>query len=340
MKYNNYDIEDFLADEDFIRWVKNKGGGRAFFFESWLKTNPVNKEKALTARELLQLIKSEQLQPTQAEFDQVFASLLKYQNEQQPITVTSTRNTINIWWRWAAIILFVFSFSFVINEFLEKPPVEIVQTIQYIKKSNPPGQRSQIHLPDGSKVYLNSESSLVYAENFGTANREIRLQGEAYFEVKKNDSLPFIVQTGIISTKVLGTSFNVNARDNANVSVVLIEGQVEIRQTETQFWQEFILKSGEKVIANDQEIKTSQYHYRDIAWKEGVLIFEDASLAEVKNTLEQWYGISISIENRPGGKWNYSGKFKNTSLEVILERMSFTERFTYEINNDLVTLKF
>jgi len=337
MKYNQYDIEDFLADKEFIEWVKNSKNDHSLFFEKWLKTNPANINKALLAREILLSVKPRYLEPKKSEYEIVLANLMRENQNQLPIHRPQSNNYV--WWRWAAIIIMVFSVSYFLNSKYSEPTQQQIPTVNYIVKTNPSGQRSQIHLPDGSMVYLNAESQLKYPENFGDSSRIIKLTGEAFFEVKKNRQVPFIVQTGMIVTQVLGTKFNVDAWDQSSTTVSLLEGEVQIAyQDNAQI--NTILQPGEKAIVSQEEIKLSTYNYKDIAWKDGVIMFESASLHDIKNTLQQWFGVDIQIINSPAGPWYYSGKFRNASLEVILERMSFTEKFSYKIKNDLVTIKF
>ena len=336
MKYNHYDIDDFLADEDFINWVKNRSSESSFLFIHWLRSNPPNKDKALKAKEMIQLLHREYLEPSQEDFDEVFQNLL---NSKTSASKSRKKDRFNAWWLRAAILILVVGISYFVNELVHQEEMVPQQQHQIITKSNPPGQRSQIHLPDRSVVFLNSNSSLKYSTAFSGENREIELQGEAYFEVKRNDSIPFVVRMGNVSVKVLGTVFNANVRDTSNISISLVEGQVEISQQEST-WPNLILEAGQKAIAKPEKIRTIPYQYKDVAWKEGVIVFENASLPEIKKILEQWYGVKININNQPDRKWNYNAKFKNTSLDIILTRMSFTERFEYEINNDTVNIKF
>jgi transmembrane sensor len=341
VKYNQYDIEDFLVDKDFIRWVKKKNGEPSSFFQTWLNSNPPNKEKALIARELLLSLKAEYLEGNQEEFYTVMSNLM-HSNHSNDQKYVSRPSEPNIWWRWAAIIVMAFSISFVIHDFKQKSEkAEIINEINFITKINPAGQRSQIQLPDGSVVFLNASSKLVYADNFGKSNRDLDLVGEAFFEVRKNSQLPFLVNTGNIYTKALGTSFNIKAVSPYDeVAVTLVTGKVEIGHLTSTLLSKAVLEPGEKLIARADEIRKTNLSDNDIAWKDGVIIFEKASLEHVVQTLQQWYGVNIKVENAPESKWRYSGKFKNNSLEIVLERMSYTEHFKYEIMNDFVTIKF
>jgi len=338
MKYNNYDINDFLTDKDFISWVKNKDDSRAYFFSKWLDSNPEHKARAYKARDFLLTLKPKVLDAEPSEFDEVLTRLMRYQ-EHHSEPGNYVKNPQNLIWRWAAIVLLVFSLTYLFEQLnADEENVEL-PVINYITKMNPPGQRSQIQLPDGSFVHLNADSKLEYAEDFGVEHRELTLFGEAYFEVKKNDTIPFIVKAEEVYTKVLGTTFNIKARAES-IAISLVEGEVEVGRDETGHWQKTTMHPGEKVIVREQELQITAYDFQDIAWKEGVIIFENASLDEIIETLENWYGVNIRLINAPSSKWHYNNKFKQGSLELVLERMSYTENFTYEIMNDLITIKF
>ena len=340
MKYNQYDIEDFLKDRDFIDWVKGRCSEKDLFFENWLNTNPVNKKKAILAREILVSLYPVKLDPLKGDYEEVLEKVLKYKGTQK-IPGTRITRTTNLVWRWAAIILIVFTFAYILHDTWEKKPV-LPQSaeIHKITKQNPPGQRSQIHLPDGSVVHLNAESRITYISNFGKNSRDITLTGEAFFTVKKNDQVPFKVKTGNIYTQAIGTSFNISAWQEDEVAVALVSGKAEVGSLIKDEKSTNILNPGQKLIHKQNEFIRTNYTNEEIAWKDGVIIFNKASIIKVKETLQRWYGVTIRLENLPEGRWSYTGRFVNTSLEIVLERMSYTERFNYEIINDFVTIKF
>jgi transmembrane sensor len=336
MKYNQYDIEDFLADKEFIHWVKKRNGDQSFFFENWLGSNPPNKEKALLARELLVSLQPKHLEGSKSEFDEVLENLMKYNHHSKNQYI---KHQPVIWLRWAAIILLAFSFTFILNPY--KSPETTVLEAKKITKENPSGQRSQIQLPDGSMVHLNAESKITYTDDFGIQSRELDLLGEAFFEVRGNADLPFIVKTGEIYAKALGTSFNVMAHcPKEVVDVTLITGSVEVGRLDNGEFPKTTLNPGEKAELSLTEIRKTKYDYSDIAWKDGIIVFEKATLQQVTQKLQRWYGVAIKVENAPIDTWSYTGKFQNTSLEIILERMSYSQKFKYDIYNDFVNIKF
>lgn len=337
MKYNHYDIEDFLADKDFINWVKQGTGDRHEFFRKWLASDPSNKEEALTAREIIQSLKPEQLDGSDAEYEEVLSKLMQGNYRNSAVRTLFQK----AWVRYAAIFLVVSGLTFFVQMKRQSDSASLATpATTWVSKENASGQKSQIRLPDGSVVYLNAASKITYAEKFGENHREIKLTGEAFFYVKENKEKPFVVKSGKVNTTALGTSFNVKAMEGGEeVSVSLVEGEVRVSSGATQDLNA-ILHPGEKAIAISGELHKTTYSYKDIAWKEGVIVFENASLQEVRETLQRWYGVTIAFNNARESNWRYTGKFRNMSLELVLERMSYTEQFEYNIKNDSIILNF
>ena len=158
----------------------------------------------------------------------------------------------------------------------------------------------------------------------------------------KHDTLhPFVVRSGPLTTTALGTAFNINAFDVQGIEVSLVDGKVEVENTLSNM--KVVLKPGEKAVGNstNSELKKSAFDYDEmISWKDGIIFFTNANLKEVTTKLQRWYNVKINIVNYPADRWVYNGSFNNMSLSQVLERMSFTEDFEYEMNNKIVTLKF
>lgn len=242
--------------------------------------------------------------------------------------------------RVAAIIILVVSFLVFQSEFKEEELIEIPE-ISTIIKSNPAGQKSKVHLPDGSIVWLNAESELRYPEKFDSLARQVSLSGEAFFEVARDTNRAFSVTTGAITTTALGTSFNINAYQERNtIQVVLVSGNISIKTSEDD---EQYLEPGRGLVykKDDYSIEVGNYDISLLtAWKDGVLIFEEDDFPGIVAKLERWYGVSITSVGEPLKSIAYSGKFTNEYLNNVLESMSFGRPFTYEIEDKHVTLKF
>ena len=220
---------------------------------------------------------------------------------------------------------------------------EITQTSKsMVTKENPAGQKSKLFLPDGTIIWLNAESSVYYQDDFTDSVRLIQLTGEAYFEVAKDSLRPFIVQTENVFTEAIGTSFNINSyNENEHININLVSGKVQVNSNGLK--ERIILKPGEAVRYNRQNQKIDKYHFEVsdiIAWKDGILIFEDASYSHVVQKLKRWYGVDIESVGTPKNNWQFSGRFYNEYLANVLEVMQYNRDFQYELKNKHLKIIF
>lgn len=224
-----------------------------------------------------------------------------------------------------------------------KAPIPPSTEISTILKSNPPGQRSTIFLPDGSKVVLGSASGISYQSDFQEKHRSIKLTGEAFFDVVKNPQIPFIVTSNDIVTTALGTSFNVKSNPNEqHIEVSLVTGEVLVECLNNERNQERLLP-GQQALYNPEidVLKTGAFDvWSTIGWKDGILIFQKAKHLEVFNRLSSWYGVKFEFENFPIEEWNYTGNFDNESLEHVLKGIGFVNNFKFSISGKNVKIQF
>lgn len=283
--------------------------------------------------------------------EEVYRQLLTKMDTPQPSvalpaddsTTTTSSSIRKHWWKIAAIILMAIGIFFT-DRFSSDEPIA-PKPVSAIEKSNAKGQKSTITLKDGSKIHLNSESTIRYLENYGQLTREIELVGEAFFEVAKDPKHPFIVRAGKITTTALGTSFNVRAFQNeaqASVSLasgrVKVEGDVNYPDSE----KDFILHPGEEaIVLENQFIKQPFDAQKVLSWKDGVIFFDDASLNETLNVLERWYDVKFEVMNLTSTEHvRGTGQFKNQSLENVLRILGHSMKFEFEIIERKVLLKF
>lgn len=221
-----------------------------------------------------------------------------------------------------------------INE-IETHAHQIEKTVQ--------GGRLRVFLPDGSMVWLNSNTKLKYPKKFSKNVRMVELDGEAFFEVSKNPDKPFIVKSGTISTKALGTSFNIKSYSSENdIQVTLVAGKVLV-ESERKEDPKFILNPGYRINYQKDKgiaIKEKIDIKKQIGWKDGILQFNNANFQTVIKKLSRWYGVEFVLEGKFGDEqWRYSGWFKNDYLNNVLENISYSQGFKYKIENEKVTLK-
>ncbi len=255
------------------------------------------------------------------------------------------KRTISIPYLWrgiAAAVLVLVTTLFVFNILSAKKNPSIVQSTHVIEKSLSTGQKLKIFLPDGSTVWLNAESSISYPDRFDDKSRIVKLTGEAFFDITKNPSKPFVVKTEDLDIRVLGTKFNVrNYHNEGKTDVALESGKVMVETSEQK--NKYILLPGEGISMNEESGEIAKYQVNPktaFQWKDGVIYFNKANFDEVINRLSRWYGVEFTVENYEGEKWEYSAEFKNDNLSNILQSMGFTKEFEYEIDQNKVTIKF
>lgn len=202
------------------------------------------------------------------------------------------------------------------------------------------GEKRVVELSDGSKVWMNEETIFEYSDFSKGNNREVKLTGEAYFEVARNMEKPFVLKTKAMDIEVLGTQFNVKAYDKDVLTVAtLVEGSIKVRNddffTENK---EFILTPGQQLRFN-KETKELLLNDVDcglyIAWKEGKISFEQESFKEILFFMEQNFQITICIEDQTLTERKITGRFElDETPEKMLEILRQSLKFTYYMKND------
>lgn len=206
----------------------------------------------------------------------------------------------------------------------------------YYAAHSPRGSVSEMVLPDGSIIFLNSGSRIKYSIDGEKGIREVFLNGEAWFDVEKNKNKPFVVHTSFYDVNVTGTQFNIKAYDSDNkVTTTLEEGEVIIQSTENfRLAENITLKPGEQVVLdkNSQEllIKTVNTKWFT-SWKDNKLIFVNTNMKEFIIILERKYGVDIEIKNKAILDLHVDCTIKNETIIEILEIIKKTLPVNYEI---------
>lgn len=200
----------------------------------------------------------------------------------------------------------------------------------------PRGGEFQITLEDGTKVWLNSDSQLRYPEIFSGHNREVYLEGEAYFEVTQNPGRPFIVHSGIQKITVLGTRFGITAYPGeTSVSTTLVQGKVKVEYPELTA-QNYLLEPGYRICYDSQERQVYQkkVDVREyVAWKDGKYIFEQKRLEDMLLTLSRWYDFQVLYQSPEVKELLFSGellRFDNFNKILRMIEKSGNVKFTIE----------
>ena len=210
--------------------------------------------------------------------------------------------------------------------------------VLYNTISTPLGGKYQIELPDGSHVWLNAASSLRFPTAFAGTERKVEMTGEAYFEVARNNAMPFIVSVNGAQVQVLGTHFNVMAySDEAAVKTTLLEGAVRfvkdnVTNTLKPGQQSQLLKSGEVKIADGVDVDDV------VAWKNGMFNFQGADIGTVSRQLARWYEVEV-VYDKTIDDFFYAKIPRSTKLSEVLNLLELTEKVHFEINGRRVTVK-
>ena len=245
-------------------------------------------------------------------------------------------------------VLLIISFFLIKKPYLTSPDQNPLSTAAYVVKSTSPSERLTVRLNDGSQVILNTGSKITYRKDFEPHQRIISLEGEAFFVVEKDKGRPFSVVTNGVVTTALGTSFNINTRleEEGDVEIALIEGRVKIQaenETDSPGSTTLFLNPGEKLAIGTNGTRLSQFNIKGtVGWKDGIIYFDSVPFAEVIDILEKNYHVHFQVvyKDQKQKSQYYSGEFQNRSLEYILQNLSFSSDFTFEIEGDKIKILF
>ncbi len=195
-------------------------------------------------------------------------------------------------------------------------------------------------LADGSLVYLKGNSEITFSKGFGKDERNLKLKGEAFFEVKRNENIPFIISTYKTTTQVLGTSFNIYSDQSEQVKVSVVTGLVEfsIRKKKNKVE----LAAGEQGNFNPDQFGVVKEIINDqnfMAWKTGILNFNETPMEEAIGLIQKQYSRVLVFEDKQNELPTLTTSFDNQSLEAVLEELNLLLNTKHEIVNDTIYLK-
>ncbi|MFA5329584.1 MAG: FecR domain-containing protein [Prolixibacteraceae bacterium] len=246
----------------------------------------------------------------------------------------SLRKLIN-WWKFAAVFFFLIGCAGVLGYLVEKNnllPLKANENFTTISTNY--GQNSKVILPDSSVVWVNSGTTLSYNTNFAVNNRKIKLIGQAFFHIARNEKMPLVVASNDLEIKVLGTRFDVSSYpEDKNISIVLESGSVEILKAKDHSVIQK-LKPGEKAEFDTENRRLSISNvdvYNYTSWKDGVLIFKDESMTKVFEKLERKYNIDVEVKSNKVYQLAFNATIVNESIEEIFDLMKFSCAIKYTI---------
>jgi ferric-dicitrate binding protein FerR (iron transport regulator) len=347
-------VIDLLSQTEFVRWVQNPDEELNAFWKQWLIAHPDRLNDVKLAREFLVGIKSTPLSDLPQHIkEEILIKILQDDLQDAPVNSVSAEKSFFPLFSWYSLgqfyrvagVLFIgilAAFLYAVTIPSSEEPIHHVAAVEWITKKTTKGEKLKFTLPDSTEVWLNSSSELLFPKSFEGSDRMVKLSGEAFFDVYPDSVHPFIVDAQGLLTKAVGTSFTV-AKDPEKqlTKVSLATGKVYVSHSNVPF--EELLAPGEQLVFNEAKKKASIGAYdwkKEVGWKDGWLVFNNASYEQVLQAIEEWYGVQVTTLNSPSRKWDYSGEYHRQTLDNILASMAFIEKFKYTINDNTVTIKF
>lgn len=219
---------------------------------------------------------------------------------------------------------------------------DVKMRFEEIVTEAPMGATTQVVLPDGSQVVLNAGSRIVYSQGFGVNDRNITLCGEGYFDVARNEDMPFVVESGHMKVEVLGTKFNMcDYADDQEASVALVEGRVDVTNLYDNIHVEITPDTRAVINNNSHSMSvTKTLANENTLWREGVLYFDEEPLADIARELERSYGVDITIETPALNDYKFYGKLPTRQLAIseVLEILASAGEVDYSIEGRHISL--
>ncbi|MDW7692894.1 FecR domain-containing protein [Flammeovirgaceae bacterium SG7u.111] len=287
--------------------------------DQWRKVSPENESYFQKVNKVYESTPRKDLAAFSPDVDQAWGKF-NHAIQQEKTSKTGLSVYFNNWYKVAAMLSLILLGTWAISMLLSDGMTSITVA---------EGAGSQkVELEDGTEIWLREGASLTYPTHFDEEKRWVKLEGEAFFDVEKDPSKPFVVEAQATQTKVLGTSFNLNSESvTGNVEIALFTGKVEF-VTEKE---SLTLAPGEKIAfgASTGKLEKAAIQSPNItAWKTKKLQFVDTPFLEVIHTLERYYNIEIEVLNKEILNCGFTSDFQDISLEEILKILEATEIVT------------
>ncbi|SDW64228.1 FecR family protein [Hydrobacter penzbergensis] len=295
-------------------------------------------------------------------FNQLMEKALR-EDEETPIVVQ--RPLVHLmkrrWWQYAAAAVLIIGPAYWLWSGSSKTATATTSPKKNEITANK-GARSKLRLPDGTTVWLNSDSKLTYNDHFNGSVREVELTGEGFFDVVKDPRHPFIVHTSGIDIRVLGTAFNVKSYPQSNtIEATLIRGLIEVARKDSPDGPKVYLHPHEKLVYRKEDstftATTDKSHVTanatetnmaissvphnlpdstlpETAWVYNKLMFNGESFQEMADKMERWFNVKMVLEDEKVANYRFRVIFENETIEQALQALQLTASFNYKINQD------
>ncbi len=293
---------------------------------NWLDAHPDNMKEYLTLRKLHDIMIWQQP-----------AAIKSEEKKNGKSSIIHWKSIYSEVLKIAAVLLVAFLGSwYFFNESRNQDSV-VMQTLRV-----PAGQRAEITLADGTKVWLNAKTTLLFPSRFTEKNREVKIDGEGFFEVTANKSKPFIVKTKRYDVKVWGTKFNLMAYSEKEIfETSLLEGSVEVMKSNDTHG--VMIKPDERIsLENNQLVVAPIIYPNHFLWREGIISFNDESFLELVSKLELYFDMKVEVKNDKILDYRCTGKFRTKDgVEHILKVLQLSNKFSFKIDEkmNVITIK-
>jgi ferric-dicitrate binding protein FerR (iron transport regulator) len=348
----NKNFEDLILDESFREYAEETNKESVDFWNRWILENPDKVDEVRKAKTILVTLSGNRKTEIEADKNESLKRLMKEINK-IPEEGVSRINFSSFWMRAASVIILAIAFAWIwqIISVNRKSPA---QKIVYNEIIVPVGEKAQAILSDGTHVWINSGSRFKYPVTFGQKSRDVTLQGEAYFDVKKRGKSSFTVTTHDVHIVVLGTAFNVKAYpEDLKTQTTVVRGLVRVESMVKGIDpvlirpnQMAILKSSRpSETGNLKPIKSLNIENKVntvviTSWKDQMLVFADETFEDIGIKMERWFNMKIRIEDNLLRNERYTGKFvHNETVYEVLEAIKLTTPIVYTVKNEEIIIK-
>lgn len=243
-------------------------------------------------------------------------------------------------WRYAAVVAVIIAVGCLSYW---RGEVNVKDTFADISVEAPLGSKTKLYLPDGTLVWLNAGSRMTYSQGFGVDNRKVELEGEGYFEVTRNEKIPFYVKTKDLQLRVLGTKFNFrDYPEDHEVVVSLLEGKVELNNMLKSEKEAFLTPDERAILNKSNGLMTVESVTASNAsqWTDGYLFFDEELLPDIAKELERSYNVKIHIANDSLNNFRFYGNFvrREQNIQEVLDALASTEKIQYKIEERNITI--
>ena len=350
LKKNSF--EDLILDETFKEFAEGTNEESVMFWNNWIHDHPEREDDVRKAKAILITLSGSHKKEILVDKHESLNRLMKEINK-LPKEGRSGINFSSFWMRAASVILLAIAFAW-IWQMISSNRKSPAQKIVYNEIIVPVGEKAQAVLSDGTHVWINSGSRFKYPVSFGQTSRDVSLQGEAYFDVKKRGKSEFTVNTQDVRIVVLGTAFNVKAYpEDMKTQTTVVRGLVRVESREKGIDpvlirpnQMAILKSSVPSDANKMKpIKSLNIENKVntvviTSWKDQMLVFADETFEDIAIKMERWFNMKIKIEDNRLKQERYTGKFvHNETVYEVLEAIKLTTPIVYTVKNEEIVIK-